>query len=86
MTKLLLSEIKKHIQSLMSPISKQVWKNIAASVNIFGYNLSAENCNIKWMGMKKKFKMLKDARNKTGAAKQTWEYYDIYSRSKFIIA
>lgn len=77
MIKLLLSEIKKHIQSLMSPINKQVWNNIAASMNTYGYNLSSENCNIKWTGLKKKFKTIKDARNKTGTAKQIWEYYDI---------
>lgn len=77
MVKLLLAEINKHVQSFVSPINKQVWKNIAASMNTHGYNLSAENCNMKWTGMKKKYKMLIDANNKTGAAKQTWEYYDI---------
>lgn len=77
MMKLLLAEINKHVQSFAGPINKQVWKNIAASMNTHGYNLSAENCNLKWTGMKKKYKMLKDANNKTGAAKQTWEYYNI---------
>jgi len=77
MVKLLLTEINKHLEVVTSPINKQVWKNIAASINIHGYNLSAENCNIKWNGMKKKYKTLKDAKNKTGAARQRWEYYDI---------
>lgn len=77
MVKLLLTEVNKHVQSFVSPINKQMWKNIAASMNTHGYNLSAENCNMKWTGMKKKYKMLIDANSKTGAAKQTWEYFDI---------
>lgn len=77
MVKLLLAEIKKHIPSFMSPINKQAWKNIAASINAHGYNLSADNCYVKWIGLKKKYKILKDANNKTGAAKQSWEYFDI---------
>lgn len=47
MIKLLLTEVKEHIESLTSPISKQIWKNIAASMNIHGYNLSADNCIMK---------------------------------------
>ncbi|EZA48132.1 hypothetical protein DMN91_004054 [Ooceraea biroi] len=78
MTKLLLDIMSKHVECVTSPLHKQVWKHVAASMNTHGYNLSAENCNIKWNGMKKKYKMLKDARNQSGAGKQAkWEYYDI---------
>ncbi|XP_032671858.1 trihelix transcription factor GT-2-like [Odontomachus brunneus] len=77
MVKLLLTEINKHVESFTSPVNKQVWKNIAASMNTHGYNLSAENCHVKWIGMKNKYKNIKDANNKTGAAKETWEYYNI---------
>lgn len=77
MVKLLLTEINNHVEFVTSPLNKQIWRDIAASINIHGYNLSAEHCNIKWNGMKKKYKTLKDAKNKTGAARQRWEYYDI---------
>lgn len=78
MTKLLLTAMNEYVESVTSPINKHVWKTIAACMNSNGYNVSAENCNIKWTGMKNKYKTLKDASNQTGAAKQTkWEYYDI---------
>lgn len=77
MTKVLLSEMHAHAESFTSPLNKQAWKNIAASVNTYGYNLTADNCNIKWNGMKKKYKMIRDANNRTGAAKENWEYVDI---------
>lgn len=77
MVKILLAEIQIHAESFTSPLSKQTWKNIAVSINTHGYNLTADNCYIKWTGMKKKYKMIKDANNQTGAAKQTWEYFDI---------
>lgn len=77
MVKLLLTEINKHVEFVKSSVNKQVWKDIAASMNIHGYNLSADNCNIKWNGMKKKYKTLKDGKNTTGAARESWEYYNI---------
>ncbi|XP_036150753.1 uncharacterized protein LOC114254062 [Monomorium pharaonis] len=77
MVKLLLAEITAYTESSTSPLNKQVWKTIAAVINIHGYNLTAENYSIKWTGMKKKYKTLKDANNRTGAAKETWEYFNI---------
>ncbi|TGZ53355.1 Uncharacterized protein DBV15_12428, partial [Temnothorax longispinosus] len=77
MVKLLLVEITTYTESSISPLNKQAWKTIAAVINTHGYNLTAENCCIKWTGMKKRYKTLKDANNRTGAAKETWEYFDI---------
>src|SRR5436190_7345221 len=82
MTKLLLAEMQKNTGSFTNPsnygkMNKNIWKNIAASINTHGYNLTADNCYIKWTGMKKKYKTIKDAKKQTGAAKQTWEYFDI---------
>lgn len=56
MTKLLLAVMNEHVESFKNPVNKQVWKDVAASMNTHGYNLSAENCNIKWTGMKKNIK------------------------------
>ncbi|KYN17831.1 hypothetical protein ALC57_09869 [Trachymyrmex cornetzi] len=80
MTKLLLSEIQKNTETstnFYGKLNKNLWKNIAASMNIQGYNLTADNCYIKWTSMKKKYKIIKDAKKQTGTAKQTWEYFDI---------
>ncbi|XP_024890524.1 uncharacterized protein LOC112466587 [Temnothorax curvispinosus] len=77
MVKLLLAEITTYTEFSTSPLNKQAWKTIAAVINTHGYNLTAENCCIKWTGMKKRYKTLKDANNRTGAAKETWEYFDI---------
>lgn len=77
MIKLMLTEMNKYVESFTSSVRKQVWKNIAASMNIHGYNLSVKNYIVKWTAMKKKYKALKDANNKTGAAGQTWKYDDI---------
>lgn len=48
--------MNEHVESFKNPVNKQVWKDVAASMNTHGYNLSAENCNIKWTGMKKNIK------------------------------
>lgn len=82
MTKLLLAEMQRKVESFANPnmygkLNKNIWKNIAESINTHGYNLTADNCYIKWTGMKKKYKTIKDAKKQTGAAKQTWEYFDI---------
>jgi len=82
MTKLLLTEIQKNKESCTystnnAKLNKHIWKTIAASINTHGYNLTADNCYIKWIGMKKKYKLIKDGQKQTGAAKQTWEYFDI---------
>ncbi|EZA52957.1 hypothetical protein X777_07653 [Ooceraea biroi] len=36
-----------------------------------------DNCYIKWNSMKKRYKKIRDTKNHTGAAKQTWEYFEI---------
>lgn len=82
MTKPLLAEMQRKVESFANPnmygkLNKNIWKNIAESINTHGYNLTADNCYIKWTGMKKKYKTIKDAKKQTGAAKQTWEYFDI---------
>lgn len=82
MTKLLLAEMQRKAKSftnsnMYGKLNKNIWKNIAESINTHGYNLTADNCYIKWTGMKKKYKTIKDAKKETGAAKQTWEYFDI---------
>lgn len=77
MIKVLLSEMHAHAESFTSSLNRQMWKNIAASVNNYGYNLTADNCYIKWNSMKKKYKKIKDANNRSGAAKETWEYFDV---------
>ncbi|CAL1672339.1 unnamed protein product [Lasius platythorax] len=77
MIKLLLAEINTYTESCTRPLNKQAWKIIATAVNTHGYNLTAENCIIKWTGMKKKYKIIRDAKNQTGAAKETWGYFDI---------
>jgi len=51
MTKLLLAEIQKNRNlfygNFYGKLNKNLWKSIAASMNIFGYNLIADNCYIK---------------------------------------
>jgi len=57
MTKLLLAEIQKNTETSTFMencmvqkcivLYKNVWKNIAACMNIHGYNLTADDCYIK---------------------------------------
>lgn len=77
MVKLLLAEVNTYIESLSGPLNKQTWTNIAVSMNTSGHNITADNCHIKWTGMKKKYKTIKDAKNQSGAGKQSWEYFDM---------
>ncbi|KYN07864.1 PREDICTED: uncharacterized protein LOC108778299 [Cyphomyrmex costatus] len=79
MTKLLLAEMQKHAETFTNPgkLNINTWKNITASINTYGYNLTSDNCYIKWIGMKKKYKSIKDAINQTGTEKQSWEYFDV---------
>ncbi|KAL6257824.1 hypothetical protein P5V15_011418 [Pogonomyrmex californicus] len=74
--KILLAEMQTYAESFTTPLNKQVWKNIAASINSYGYNLTADNCYIKWTGMKKKYKTIKD-NEKSNWYSKTWEYFDI---------
>lgn len=71
MIKLLLAQINTYTESFIKPLNMQMWKNIATSVNVYGYNITADNCRIKWITMKNKYKTLRDAKNQTGAAKKS---------------
>lgn len=77
MIKIFLTEIQNHKESFNKSHTKHVWKNIAETINTHGYNLTANNCYIKWTSMKKKYKIIKGAKTRTGTRKQTWKYFDI---------
>lgn len=58
-------------------MQKKVWKRIANKFNERGYNITEEQCNIKWKNLKRKYKSVRDLRNQTGSARQSWEYFNI---------
>lgn len=74
--KLLLEEVgtRIHLFNIQQP--KIIWKSIVTAVNDKGYNFTAEQCNNKWKSLKKKYKSIKDNKNRSGAGKQFWMHFD----------
>lgn len=42
-----------------------------------GYNVTDEQCSVKWKNLKQKYKSVRDANNETSSAKVSWEYFDL---------
>lgn len=58
-------------------MQKKVWKQIASNMNkTGGYNISDEQCYVKWKNLKRKYKSVRDFNNQTGRAKASWEYFE----------
>ncbi|XP_011860100.1 PREDICTED: trihelix transcription factor GT-1-like [Vollenhovia emeryi] len=78
-TKLLIEEIRQHISMLTNKNSmqKKIWKEIASNFKKRGYNVTDEQCFVKWKNLKQKYKSVRDANNETGNAKVSWEYFDL---------
>lgn len=78
-TKLLIDEVRNHIMLLNNKnyLQKKVWKRIANKFTERGYNVTEDQCCIKWKNLKRKYLSVRDLNNQTGEATQTWEYFDI---------
>lgn len=57
-------------------MQKKVWKRIANKINEKGYNITDEQCCVKW-NLKQKYKNIRDRNNQTGRDRQSWEYFDM---------
>lgn len=79
MTKLLIEEIRQHISLLQkkNSMQKKIWKEIASNFKKRSYNVTDEQCSVKWKNLKQKYKSVRDANNETGSAKVSWEYFDL---------
>jgi len=58
-------------------MQKKVWKRIANKFNERGYNVTEEQCCVKWKNLKRKYISVRDLNNKTGGATQIWEYFNL---------
>lgn len=77
-TKLLIEEIKVHMLLLSNKncIVKKIWTKIANNINEKGYNITFEQCAVKWKNLKRKYHSVKDNNNRTGRGRECWEYFD----------
>jgi len=41
------------------------------------YNVTDEQCSVKWKNLKQKYKSVCDANNETGSAKVSWKYFNL---------
>ncbi|KYN29665.1 hypothetical protein ALC57_00928 [Trachymyrmex cornetzi] len=58
-------------------MQKRVWRIIANKFNERGYNITEEQCNVKWKNLKQKYRSIRDRNNQTGTARECWEYFDM---------
>ncbi|XP_018308770.1 uncharacterized protein [Mycetomoellerius zeteki] len=56
---------------------KRIWRIIANKFNQRGYNITEEQCDVKWKNLKQKYRSIRDRNNQTGTARECWEYFDI---------
>ncbi|KAM0727909.1 hypothetical protein ACS0PU_005378 [Formica fusca] len=72
-TKLLIEEVKNHIMLLNNKnfLQKKVWKRKANKFTERGYNVTEDQCCVKWKNLKRKYITVRDLNNQTGGATQT---------------
>lgn len=58
-------------------MQKRVQKEIASNLKKRGYNVTDEQCSVKWKNLKQKYKSVRDANNETGRATTVWDYFDL---------
>ncbi|XP_024884071.1 uncharacterized protein LOC112462501 [Temnothorax curvispinosus] len=78
-TKLLIEKVRNHMGMLSNKncMQKKVWKKIANKFIERGYNVTEEQCSVKWKNLKRRYKNVRDLNNQTGGATESWEYYDL---------
>lgn len=78
-TKFLIEEVRNNIKLLNNKnyMQKRIWKSIANKFNERGYNVTEEQCCVKWKNLKRKYICVRDLNNQTDGATQTWEYFKI---------
>lgn len=75
---LLIDQIKENYECLQSGVKKTAYQNIANVLNNrFKLNISYEQVDSKWKGLKRTYKKIKEDNNTTGQSRKTWEYYDL---------
>lgn len=57
--------------------AKKIWNEIASNLKKIGYNVTGEQCSVKWKNLKQKYKSVRDANNETGNATVSWDYFDL---------
>ena len=73
----LIDLIKENYQQLENGVKKNAFLEIAKKINIKNnLNLSYEQIDSKWKGLKKTYKKIKEENNSTGQSRKTWEFYD----------
>lgn len=58
-------------------MQKTIWRKIANIFHENGYNITEEQCNIKWRNLKRRYKNVRDRNNQTGKGTEHWEYFDV---------
>ncbi|XP_066596273.1 uncharacterized protein [Prorops nasuta] len=78
-TKLLIEEVRSNFGRLENNriIQKTVWNEIAVKFRERGYNITSNQCNIKFKNLKKKYKEIKDILSQTGGAPVYWQHFEI---------
>lgn len=78
-TKLLIEEVRNNITLLNNKncLQKKIWKRIANKFVEKGYNVTEEQCNVKWKNLKRKYKSVRELNNQTGRNRESWEYFDV---------
>ncbi|XP_029342275.1 uncharacterized protein LOC103307616 [Acyrthosiphon pisum] len=54
----------------------QIWNDISAELNKFGFSVTGEMCQRKWRTHTTTYKNIKEKNSKTGRGRDSWEYFD----------
>lgn len=78
-TKLLLDRYMAQVPNFRNPKVKKstVWQTISREMNERGYSVTPDICDKKFRNLKITYKKMKETKQKTGRARQHWEYFDI---------
>ncbi|KAK4882103.1 hypothetical protein RN001_005422 [Aquatica leii] len=78
--KLLLTIYQSHLQLFRNSkkTNKSIWSMIAEKMQTHGYQVSWDDCDIKFRNLKKTYKRIKDNDNLSGRGAKQWIYFNIF--------
>lgn len=78
---LLLSTYEDHLKMFKSgkKTGKAIWNMIAKAMVLKGYNVSGEQCDIKFRNLKKTYKRIVDNNKGTGNGSISWLYFEKFN-------
>ncbi|CAG9772459.1 unnamed protein product [Ceutorhynchus assimilis] len=73
---LLLEQYECHVEEFKKNLRhERIWSSIAAQLIEKGHLVNGRQCSIKWSGLKRTYKNIKDQKDRSGASAVSWPFY-----------